>query len=99
LSDIKERLDDAAGRDDITRRDVIKDAFARRKEEAANKAKEADKKTGEMKISADRSSKLLDWESKQSIVGQQAQRVENGPQSQDWRSPKFDLTSKGTTHL
>jgi len=94
LSDIKERLEDASNRDDISRQDVIKDAFRRRKEDAEHKAKEADKKTGDFKISADRSSKILAWESKQSIVGQQANRVENGPNTDNtWKSPKFDLTN------
>jgi len=92
LSDIKERLDDAAGRDDISRRDVIKDAFARRKEDAEHKAKETDKKTGDLKISADRSSKILAWESKNSIVGVVDNNVQASNHSnKDWRSPKFDI--------
>lgn len=96
LSDITERLHDASGRDDVNRRDVIRDAFARRKEEAAHKAKETDKKTGDFKVSADRNSKILEWESKQSIVATSDKRAEqSSTPNRDWHSPKFDVVPPG----
>jgi len=95
LSDIKERLEDAKSRDDVSRVDVLKDAFARRKEEGERKAAEADQKTGTFKISATRDSKIINWASKDSIVEKQGQKQDHAQKGRAWHSPAFDLVHGG----
>lgn len=58
LVEVRNTMDDAKKSDDTTRTDALKDLYARKKENAKEKAAEADQKTGTFKIVTDRESQV-----------------------------------------
>lgn len=90
LVDIRERLDEAAGDDDLSRMDAIKSTFTAKKDAASDKAA----KKGTFQFTAKRDSKIIDWSGPNSIVEKQAERAETAKQNdgeREWHSKAFDI--------
>lgn len=94
LSDIAERIEDADGREDVSRSEVVKDVFAKKKESAQQKAAKAEEKTGQFKIPASHEDRILEWESKQSMLRKQEERDSIAQQLPGWKSPIFDIVAE-----
>ncbi|KAH9815942.1 hypothetical protein DFH28DRAFT_1125996 [Melampsora americana] len=97
--DIKERLDDAEGDDQITKMDVIKDTFTSKKDDASAQINDKKEKTGTFKLVGKRESKIIDWASKNSLVEKQGAKMDaiatqdGQPGVEGWKTDAFTMLS------
>jgi hypothetical protein len=91
LVEIRDRLDEAKDNEDLSRTSVIKDVFTSKKNDAASKAEDANKKTGTFKLVAKRESKIVDYSSPNSIVEKQGDRFDFANEGEGWKSKAFDI--------
>lgn len=97
--DIKERLDDAEGDDQITKMDVIKDTFTSKKDDASAQVSEKKEKTGTFKLVGKRESKIIDWASKNSLVEKQGAKMDaiatqgGQPAADGWKTDAFTIVN------
>ncbi|EGG07712.1 uncharacterized protein MELLADRAFT_48043 [Melampsora larici-populina 98AG31] len=95
--DIKERLDDAEGDDQITKMDVIKDTFTSKKDDASAQINDKKEKTGTFKLVGKRESKIIDWASKNSLVEKQGAKMDaiatqdGQPGVDGWKTDAFTI--------
>lgn len=96
LVDINEQLDERG--EDQSKGDALKELFKRKKQTSQAKGQEAketaDKRDSQFKVVLREEDRILDWESKQSMVHRQGvANKEIQEQSNDWRSPIFDVST------
>lgn len=97
ISDLNERVEDAEDADGLSGKfNAVKTSLREKKAEAeAAKDKAEDKiPSGQFQLTGQRDSKLIDWESKHSIVGNQGRKQEAAKKTIDgvgWKSPAFDI--------
>lgn len=96
LVDINERLDEAGESEEQSKADVIKDMFKRKGESAEEKGQaakqKADQRNSQFKVVLREEDRILDWESKQSMVARQGNaQKEIQSQQKSWQSDIFDV--------
>lgn len=99
LVDINEHLEEADRSEDQSKADVLKDLFKRKKDTGEAKGQDAkqtaEKRNSQFKVVLREEDRILDWESKQSMVRRQGvAEKEIKDQSDQWRSPIFDVSRR-----
>ncbi|EJU01188.1 hypothetical protein DACRYDRAFT_116977 [Dacryopinax primogenitus] len=95
LVGVRDRMGEAKAQDGVTRTDVPKQAFQRKKAEAQS----VKEKTGEFKIDTTRDSMLLPNVGHEGgLINRQFERAEAAKRGKEWRSDAFSIVPQGSAN-